>query len=93
MRHNEIRDSLGDLCAMAFPEVIREPVVREADESNDVSSLIADLGVRGLWLPQCMGLIDVRVVDTDAPSYMNRLAGYRCYYFSGRRKKEKTFIC
>ena len=33
-RHNEIRDSLGDVCAMVFPEVVREPVVREADEEN-----------------------------------------------------------
>ena len=33
-RHNEIRDSLGEVCAMVFSEVVREPVVREADEEN-----------------------------------------------------------
>ena len=57
---------------MVFPEVVREPVVREADEENGTGSLVADLGVRGLWQLQIMGLIDVRVVDTDAPSHINR---------------------
>ena len=31
---------------MVFPEVVREPVVREADEENGTGSLVADLGVR-----------------------------------------------
>lgn len=68
-RHNEIRDSLGDLCALSFPAIVREPVVREANDS--ASALVADLGVRGVWQPQTTTLIDVRVVDTDAPSYVN----------------------
>ena len=54
-RHNEIKDSLGDVCAMVFPEVVREPIVREADEENGTGSLVADLGVRGLWQSQIMG--------------------------------------
>ena len=29
-RHNEIRDSLGDLCAHSFPSVVRKPIVCEA---------------------------------------------------------------
>ena len=27
--HNEVRDALGDIAALAFKEVIREPVVHE----------------------------------------------------------------
>ena len=29
-RHNEIRDSLADICAMVYSEIVREPIVREA---------------------------------------------------------------
>ena len=69
-RHNEIRDALGDLASIAYKEVIREPVVREADDKNNVPALIADLGVRGCWQPQVVTLFYVRVVDTDAKSYV-----------------------
>ena len=34
------------------------------DDSGEV--LIADLGVRGVWLPQSEVLYDIRIVDTDA---------------------------
>ena len=49
-RHNEVRDALGDIAALAFKEVIREPVVHEQTEGSP--ALIADLGVRGVWVPQ-----------------------------------------
>ena len=39
------------------------------DGDNDSPALIADLGV---WIPQGEALFDVRVVDTDAASYVNR---------------------
>ena len=32
----------------------------------------ADLAVQGVWQPQCDALFDIRVVDTDAPSYRSR---------------------
>ena len=35
-------------------------------------TLITDLQVRGVWQPQVDVLFDVRVVDTDAPSYRGR---------------------
>ena len=69
-RHNEIRDALGDLACLAYKDVIREPVVRDGDA--DVPGLIADLGVRGVWQPQVEALFDVRVVDTDAQSFISR---------------------
>ena len=58
---------MGDLASIAYKEVIREPVVREADDNP---ALIADLGVRSCWQPQVVTLFDVRVVDTDAKSYV-----------------------
>ena len=48
--HNEIiRDALGDLAALGYREVVHEPVVCDGDE--DLSALIAELEVRGVWIP------------------------------------------
>ena len=64
-RHNEVRDAQGDLAALAYKDVIREPIVR--DRSDTVPALIADFGIRGVWLPQIKALFDIRVTDADAP--------------------------
>ena len=50
-------------------DVVSEPVVRDASVDSD--ALLADLGVRGVWEPQAMALFDIRVVDTDARSYLS----------------------
>ena len=71
-RHNEVRDSLGNVAALAYSDVIKEPVVREADESNNNTALIADLSIQGVWQPQTEALLDIHVVDTDARSYLHR---------------------
>jgi len=68
--HNEVRDVLGDLAALGYSEVVHEPVVCDGNEVSP--ALIADLGVRGVWIPQAEALFDVRVTDTDAASYVNR---------------------
>ena len=44
--HNEVRDALGDLAALGYREVVREPIVYDGD--NDSPASIADLGVRGV---------------------------------------------
>ena len=67
-RHNEVRDVLGDLMELAWGNCIREPIV-EVEEHGDEPALRADLACRGIWEPQMEALFDVRVVDTDAPSY------------------------
>ena len=69
-RHNEIRDALGDLACLAYKDVIREPVVRDGDA--DGPGLINDLGVGEVWQPQGEALLDVRVVNIDAQSYVSR---------------------
>ena len=45
-RHNEVRDTFGDLSSMIWDPVHREPIICEA--SDDGSALKADLAVRGL---------------------------------------------
>jgi hypothetical protein len=72
IRHNEIRDTVGDLANLVWRDVRREPIVRQANESAGIQGLVADLGVRGVWQPQEEALFDVRVIDTDAPSYAAR---------------------
>ena len=42
--------------ALAYKDVIHEPVVREG--SAEVPALVADLGILDVWLPQTEALID-----------------------------------
>ena len=72
-RHNEVHDAICDLASLAWGQVQKEPVVCE-EKMDDPSSetLIADVRIRGVWQSQVDALFDVRVVDTDAPSYQSR---------------------
>ena len=70
-RHNEVRDAFGELAALAWNQVVKEPVVREANSLSHTPALVADLSVRGVWIPQVEALFDIRVVDTDTQSYRN----------------------
>ena len=67
-RHNEIRDTLCDISAFVWPQVKKEVVVKESNESG-LGGLIADFSVRGVWEPQVEALFDVRVINADAPSF------------------------
>jgi len=67
-RHNEIRDAIGDLAALLWGQVRREPVVSE-DSATD-ESLIADLGICGVWSPQSEVLFDICITNTDAQSHL-----------------------
>ena len=53
-------------------QVRHEPVIWEADPQEDVPALRADLAVWGVWFPQSEALLDIRIVKTDAQSYVNR---------------------
>ena len=64
-----MRDCLGDISSEVWPSVIKEPIVKEADPSSNDVGLRLDLGVRGVWSPQTEALLDIRIIDTDAPSY------------------------
>ena len=39
------------------------------EKTNDNPALVADLGVCGVWQPQLMSLLDIRVLDADALYY------------------------
>jgi hypothetical protein len=68
-RHNETRDAWGDLCSLAFSQTTADPVVRP--HTSQSTGLFGDLGVRGMFSPQKVCIFDIRVVDTDAASYLN----------------------
>ena len=70
--HNEVRDVIGDLASVVLKEVVKEPVVQEANNVEGVPSLIADLSIR-VWQPLTVALFDVRVTDTDVPTYSQRV--------------------
>ena len=67
-RHNEIQDAKGDLASLVWSQVRHGAVMREADTINGNLVLIADLVIRGVWLPHTETLFDIRVIDTDALS-------------------------
>ena len=70
-RHNEVRDAIGDLASLVWGNVIREPVFCEQSATSG-GALVADLCVRGVWIPQAVALFDIRVVYADAQSYHDR---------------------
>ena len=73
--HNEVRDAVCDLATLVWSQVQKELIVCEAshDDLSSGDTLVADLRVRSVWHPYVDALFDVRVVDTDAPSYQGRL--------------------
>ena len=71
-QRHDVRDAFCDLASIAWGQVVREPVVREANCSTDTTALVADLSVRGVWVPQVEALFDIRIIDTDARSYCTR---------------------
>ena len=68
--HNEIRNALDGRAASGYQEVVREPMAY--DEIGDSPALIADLGIRGVWIPQAESLFDMQVTTTDAGSYVGQ---------------------
>ena len=62
----------GNLTSLLWKDMKREPVVEEPDVENGAPTLIADLSARGVWDRQSAASFDIRVTDTDAPSYQNR---------------------
>ena len=41
---------------------------------DGVPALIADLEIRGAWIPQIEALFNIRITDSDASSYTSRSA-------------------
>ena len=62
-RHNEVWDTIWDLASVVWSSVKREPIVKNAHDDDSGEVLIADLCVRGVWLPQVEELFDIRIID------------------------------
>ena len=72
LRHNEIREAVGDLASFLWMDVQREPVIREYNPQDETPAIIADLFCREVYVRQGGASFDIRVSDTDASSYQNR---------------------
>ena len=88
-RHNEVRDVIGDLASLVYKEVVKEPIVQEANDAEGVPSLIDDLSIRGVWQPQTVALFDVRVTNTDAPLHSQRV--FTAVLSSAEEEKKKKY--
>ena len=61
------------MAAQVWSQVLREPIIKEADSKADGPGLRVDLGIQGVWTtPQVEALFDKKVLDTDAPSHLHR---------------------
>jgi len=92
-RHNEIRDAVGDLAAMVWGQVRREPIISDAAVDPSGETLVADLSVRGVWLPQAEALFDVRIVDTDAQSYLSHTPKSVLFGAEIEKKRKYSAAC
>ena len=64
-------------------------MVRDGSLSDPpCETLVADFSARGVWQPQATALFDVRVIDTDAPSYINKTP-VNVLKIAEREKKQK----
>ena len=57
--------TLFDLISLVWSHPVKEPIVDDGS-----CSLIADIAARGVWQPHVTTLFDIRVVYSDAPSYL-----------------------
>ena len=90
--YNEIQDAIEDLASLVWSHVMREPVVREANTKNSTSTLIANLAIRSVWLPQTEVLFHIRVIDTDTQSYSDHSPKEVLRAAEGEKKK-KIYGC
>ena len=52
--------------------------------------LIADLGVRGVWIPQAEALFDACVTDSDATSYVD--CPVSAVLASAKKEKKRKYL-
>ena len=84
-RHNEIRDAIGDLSALLWGQVTREPIVSEDGEDG---SLIADLGIRVVYGHHSLRRYLIFVSQTLTPSLISTMHQSQfCFRLRLRRGK------
>ena len=84
---------MGDMSAMVWGEVRRKPIVSDAVVDPSGETLVADLSVRGVWLPQAEALFDVRIVDTDAQSYLTHTPKSVLFGTEIEKKRKYSAAC
>ena len=90
-RHNEVRDSVGNL---AWGQVTKEPIICESSPPDPSGvTLIVDLRVCGVCQPQVDVLFDVRVIDTDAPFYCSRSPQAVLSSAEAEKKRKHREVC
>src|SRR5436190_17204900 len=70
--HDQHRDHCAAIANMAWNGVEIEPILREADPTNNVPALRADFRVNGIWEAERAAFFDNRLICADAPSYANQ---------------------
>ena len=89
-----MRDSLGDLASLVLESgETRASSERSRRGSAGTPALIADMAVRGVWMPQAEALFDVRVIDTDAQSYCNHTPREVINAAENQKKSKYTTAC
>ena len=68
--HDGLRDSDAGLADSAWGGVSVEPVLQADFERLDRPCLQADWMVRGVWKGSWVAFFDERIIDADAPSYL-----------------------
>ena len=63
------------------------------DESGGADTLITDLCVHGVWKAQTKAKFDIRVVDTDARSYLARSPCDILCSAEGEKKRKYLQAC
>ena len=66
-------------------------VVEAGDQHGE--TLIADLCVRGVYLPQAEALLDIHVIDTDTQSYLHHTPSRVLYNAKAEKKNKYADIC
>ena len=89
-RHNEVRDTVGDIIPLIYKEVGREPVDREADAIRGIFPLIANLAVKGVRQPQTEALL-IFMSLTQKSSTMLCLSAVNALLSAAEREKKKKF--
>ena len=69
---------------------MKEPLIKDGSASHPpTDTLVADISIRGAWQPQVNALFDVRIVDTDAPSYLEKSA--EAFLKTAEREKKNKY--
>ena len=69
--HDDVRDNDARLAGVVWGGVSVEPIMIPENKRRGRSQLRADWMARGVWENGQVAFFDNRIVDADAPSYMN----------------------